>query len=153
MISSDHSNPDSLSQIKNTAIILLAKREYGKKELFAKLTQKYTDIDAIHCVLDSLQADNLQNDERYSEAFIRYKKSQGKGPLFIQQELKYKGIDSNLINSLVNSSEHDWYEQARQVYYKKFRSNLVDDHKDKAKRLRFMFSRGFGSEHVAPIFD
>ncbi len=77
----------------------LARREHSHYELQQKLAAKFPDAD--HSVLlsaiERLRQENLQSDERFTEAFIRYRKSRGFGMRHIQQDLKLRGVDDRLL--------------------------------------------------------
>ena len=90
----------------------------------------------------------MQSEERFIESYIRAKKSQGKGPKFIKQELRTKGVSEYLIASYIYEQDEDWLALAEDVYTKKFDETPIDDSKEKARRIRFMVSRGFTAESV-----
>lgn len=134
----------------------LARREHAFYELVGKLSRKFTKDGSPRESLDAviieqvkiLAADNLQSDERYIESFINGRKSQGKGPLRIRQELEYKGISAELIADFLAEDDPLWQLLAEEVYRKKFASSPINDYQDKSKRLRFMQYRGFSYEHI-----
>ena len=79
------------SDIRLAAMNLLAMREHSAHELRRKLAPRFEGAD-VAAVIAVLTAENLQSDERYTEAFIIMRKRQGKGPIRIALELKEKGI-------------------------------------------------------------
>lgn len=140
-------------ELKSAALELLSRREHSKYELQTKLSRRFSDIEAIRAQIDRLAETDLQSDERFVESFIRAKKSHGKGPLFIKQELRRRGVSEYLIAAYVYELDDDWDELAQEVYLKKFGIDSVRDNKDKARRIRFMVSRGFSSESVFRLID
>lgn len=136
------------SVIKNAALALLAHREQSQKELFSKLKRKFAEPDLVQQVIDELAQSGLQSDERFVESFLRARKSAGKGPVLIKQELKQKGISEYLIAAYVYDNDEEWRELAERVYLKKFGDEEVADMREKGKRMRFMASRGFASDIV-----
>lgn len=144
---------DSKRSIKGWAIALLARREHSQKELVTKLSRKFSDVEEIKKEIESLAALGLQSDERFVENFIRAKKSQGKGPSFIKQDLRQRGVSEYLIASYVYDNDDDWMQLAQDVYDKKFGDVPVEDAKEKARRIRFMVSRGFSPDMVFRIID
>ena len=142
---------DAIKSIQNSALALLTRREYSRKELQLKLGKKYSNKDAVESVLDELSRQNLQSDERFAEHYIRYKAGQGKGPNLIRQELDQKGVSSAIYNEFLYS-DYDWGQIASEVYTKKFGQSTVETANDKAKRMRFMYSRGFDSELIHSLF-
>jgi regulatory protein len=142
-------NPDSeLNTITNAALGLLARREYSTGELQERLARRTKNQDLVDTVLAALQEQGLQSDERFSEHFVRYKIDQGKGPHRIKQDLRQKHVPDDLIDRFVSNDSEFWAERAAEVYSRKFKDLPLKDEKDKAKRLRFMVSRGFSAHQV-----
>ncbi len=141
------------TDIKNSAIALLANREHSQKELHTKLARKFSNPSAIDRVIKELCDIGYQSDERFVESFIRAKKSAGKGPVAIKHELKEKGISEYLIAAYIYDNDDEWRELAERVYLKKFGEEPVGDFKEKGKRLRFMASRGFPGEIAYDLIE
>lgn len=138
-------------EIKNAALSLLARREHSKQELRNKLSRRFADKEKIDQQVTALEKSELQSEERFVEAFVRAKKNSGKGPKYIKQELRHRGVSEYLIASYVYENDEDWLESATLVYEKKFGATEIVDTKDKAKRIRFMVSRGFTPDCVFKI--
>lgn len=135
---------DSLNKsILHAAIGLLSRREHSVKELSQKLKTKSFDVDEIKPVIEFLLENDYLSNIRYAESLIRNKVSRGYGWQHIRQELKHKGVSSEIYNPVLAEQDIDWYQQAINAYQKKFGSSEIDDQKDKAKRLRFLQYRGF----------
>ncbi len=139
--------------IKNAALSLLARREHSKQELLSKLSRKFSDAEKVEKQLANLAEQNLQSEERFVELFIRSKKGQGKGPKFIKQELRQRGISEYLIAAYIYEEDENWFELAADVYAKKFANTPIEDIKEKARRVRFMVSRGFTPDSVFRLFS
>ena len=137
--------------IKNAALSLLARREHSKQELKTKLTRRFQDAYQVEEQISQLAEADLQSEERFVEAFIRAKKNAGKGPKFIQQELRQRGVSEFLIASYIYENDEDWQTLASDVYHKKFAGLPIENANDKAKRIRFMVSRGFSPDSVFRI--
>ncbi len=143
----DDFNPRDL---RLQAMNLLARREHLRAELARKLRQRFgpeCDSD-IESVLQELQDENLQSDSRFTESYIRHRSARGYGPDRIQQELRQKGVDSELLDEAMSVAEVDWAERAREVRYKKFGTGQPGDFREKARQLRFLNYRGFGAEYA-----
>lgn len=132
---------------------LLARRDYSRRELEQKLAAKTDDPNLIESLLSRVEELNYQSDERFAESFVRHKALSGKGPMVIRQGLKLKGIDSDLIERAMSKDEYDWYALALDTYNRKFRSGPIDSPKERARRQRFMFSRGFSSDIVGWVIE
>jgi regulatory protein len=138
--------------VRLSAMNFLARREHSFHELLTKLNKKfltseYHSIALIEEQLQRLRRENLQSDERFTEAFINSKKNSGKGPLLIRQQLQQKGLSEALIEQGLETIADEWILIAESVYQKKFSTRKIADQKEKAKRIRFMQSRGFLSHH------
>ena len=57
-------------EIKNYILGLLGRREYSRQELLQKLRLKKFDDQSIKMVLDEMEADNWQSDERFAQNLI-----------------------------------------------------------------------------------
>lgn len=47
----------------------------------------------------------------------------------------------------------DWFELVTQTYLKKYGDIAIKDPKDKAKRIRFLQSRGFSYDEIASVLS
>ncbi|BFM17045.1 recombination regulator RecX [Maricurvus nonylphenolicus] len=137
-----------IKDIRFAAMDLLARREHSRRELLAKLRRRFNDVDTIESVIDRLSDENLQSDDRFTEAYTRMRKRKGYGPVRILMELREKGIADDLASGWVYDEEHDWYEAASLAWQKKF-NQLPRDPKERAKQMRFLQYRGFSSDHIA----
>jgi len=141
------------ANIRNAAIGLLSRREHSKKELLDKLSRKFSNKHDIQIQIDQLEQEGLQSEERFVELFIRSKKSQGKGPKYIKQELRLRGISEYLVASYIYDNDDEWEELARTVYEKKYGLSPPENPSEKSKRIRFMVSRGFAADLAFKLFD
>ncbi len=94
----------------------------------------------------------MQDDERFTESFVHHRISMGQGPIKIQQELRQRGVDQNLIDNVFTAESCDWLSLASEVRIKKFGQSIPDDYQKKAKQLRFLYSRGFSGELINQLF-
>jgi regulatory protein len=113
-----------------------------------KLVQRDANPDLLEQVLDQLQRDGLQSDERFTESFIQSRFNKGQGPVRIRQELKERGIGTELIDRYMEIYQGEWRDLLRQVHDTKFGSEPVEDNKALAKRARFLEYRGFPGEMI-----
>ena len=138
-------------EVRRAAMNLLARREHSFHELVEKLSRRFPDRDFLVESLSVLTEQNLQSDERFTESFINGRKARGKGPLMIRHELKRKGVASELVGLYLDDDPAQWLEIAKNTYQKKFGNTSVEDQKDKAKRVRFMQSRGFSGDIIRQL--
>lgn len=135
------------SNIRMSAMNLLAMREHSAKELTIKLSKKFDQLDWIATELEKLKNDGLQSDQRFAEAYVNMRLRQGKGALVIRLELKEKGVSDTLINEYL-SAHTDWNMLALQAYKKKFGNQQITDIKEKSRRIRFLTARGFSAANI-----
>ena len=134
------------------AVDLLSWREHSRVELIAKLAKKEFTQEQIACAFEKLLKHGLQSDQRYLEDFVRSRLFKGSGPLKIAYELRTRGIDAVTLQDYLNSQQIDWFELAAATYEKKYQSNDEIDARERAKRVRFMQSRGFPSDIIFRLF-
>ena len=140
---------DTLLQIRDSALNMLARREHSQLELKQKLQTRFKDQeDEIDITLVKLIEDNYQSDQRFCESFIRYRQQKGYGEVRIISELKIKGINTDLIHQSFSESELDGFEVALRVKTSKFGRLVSQDFKDKSKQYRYLQYRGFTSDQI-----
>lgn len=165
-----------MTEVRRAAMDLLARREHSRAEIVAKLQQKLPElVQHFDEVLDQLEQDGLLSDERFAEAYVRYRRSRGFGPLLIRQELRGKGIDATLLEAVIDLRAEEWLDTLRDLMARKrrtlpcgsepsSRSNSTQDQsrarlaptnskdaelKARQKLYRFCLSRGFTSDQIA----
>jgi regulatory protein len=135
-------------EARKKAMDYLARREHGLSELTRKLTTFGFDSDVARDAVAQLVDDGLQSDERFTEAFVRSRINQGKGPARIRADLQEKGINDGVIAAGLEEAEQNWYDLALQVRLRKFGAQAPGDFKEKARQMRFLQSRGFEQDHI-----
>ena len=143
---------DMTSRMRGAALELLARREHSRRELVGKLAVRFalpasTPV-LLECV-DRLAVDGYQSDVRFAEVFVRSRRARGYGPIFIEQELRQRGVAAELIHTVVDRSDAAWAALAGDIKRKKFGGGAVTAMQEKAKVVRFLRYRGFLSEQVA----
>jgi regulatory protein len=136
------------AKIRSAAMDLLTGREFSRAELAKKLDNRFDGDPAISAVLDRLQEEGLQSDQRFAEAFLRSRIYRGQGLSRIRMGILQKGIQDQLLDAAVEVSETDWNALAREVAERKFGGKPIADQKDKAKRVRFLQYRGFNFDQI-----
>ena len=155
-------------QIESRALLLLAIREHGAKELKTKLVSKFPETPEllaeaqepaglVKCVIEDViqycQKNNWQSDERYIEQAVRSMMEKGQGPMKIRQKLQQACQDSSLINAYLDIEFQDWLEVATAVMLKKYGDlSRPANRNEQAKRMRFLQSRGFSPEVIWKVF-
>jgi len=157
--------------LRTRALGYLARREYSRAELHAKLSRysiSNNDIDTesdpesksfdlevdlsddLNSLLDDLEARGWLSDERAAKQWLHAKGNRF-GAQRIVYELRQKGIPEELIESTLPSLRENELATAREVWQKKF-GVLPADHREKAKQMRFLQSRGFSMGTIINLF-
>lgn len=140
------------TDIKNSCLYLLTRREHSQKELLSKLTAKGFKSTDIAPVIAELAAQGWQSDTRYAESYTRHRLKQGYGEIAIAYELKQNGITGFDIESILFDVADSWLSLIEQVYQKKYPDNKNISLPERAKRSRFLLQRGFSSALIQQLF-
>ena len=143
---SDKVEAKERASLSLSAMNMLAMREHSRFELEQKLGKKSEDNTLIVQVLDKLESDNLLDDQRFAQMFVRSKASNGFGPYKIEQELQAKGVIKSLIADTLIELDINWFENASELYLKRVARCVEIDIKEKYKQSRYLKNRGFSSE-------
>ncbi len=164
-----------LTSIKISAMNILAVREHSIAELRKKLKLKFSSkknvimddvfmdekdqaqeqelkTAQIETVLQQLLDDNLLNESRFAESFIRSRVNRGSGPVKIRHELLERKISNELIADHLEMSYDFWHEHIKAVHYKRFGEQIPDNYKEQNKQSRFLYQRGFSGECIRRFF-
>lgn len=155
MLTTKHKRKNRLKperSIRNSALDILARREHTRLELKRKLKAKDFSTSEIEELLEVLINEGLQSDDRYTESYVHMRRKRGYGPLKIKQELQQRGISSELVDVHVEFNDKIWLDTACQAYEKKFSAKILDSANERAKRMRFLQSRGFTGDIIQKTF-
>ncbi|WP_191225036.1 regulatory protein RecX [Billgrantia desiderata] len=145
------SGSERASSPRDDAIRLLARREYARAELAQRLAARAHSAEAIAACLDTLVDEGLQSDTRFVESFVRSRIARGQGPLKVRAELERRGVERALIAAALAEAERegevDWFELAAATLARRY-SQPDGTPRERARRERFLASRGFEFEHV-----
>ncbi len=131
---------------------LLARREHSRAELRQKLTGRGYEAAVVDTVLERLQAQHLQSDQRYVESYVTARSGRGYGPQRIRAELRERGIDAEQAERALAGLSEQRAVLIRDVWYKKFRGRMPADYRERARQMRFLQQRGFSSEDIHGLF-
>jgi regulatory protein len=150
------------SDVRRAAMELLARREHSSQEMITKLKRRFRKRlegdDLYHAVVDELIAGGLLSDARYASSMARQLVNRGCGPKKLSFELRQKGCDPDSAVDAAFPDGVDWFARAEDVYERKFGgrpfpSDWDSKQKDRAKRGRFMASRGFSPSHFVHLLE
>lgn len=132
---------------------LLARRDHSRLELDRKLTERGFERAVVEHVLEDLIRDQLLEEDRFVESFIRGRLRKGQGPVRIRGELAQRGIDEASVNMALAEADCDWIALAAQVRIKRFGESAPGDFKERARQAKFLQYRGFESEQIRAALD
>ena len=139
--------------VRRAAMDLLARREHSRFELQRKLLRRYPR-DLVLAAIARLADENLQNDARFAESYVRQRGERGYGPLRIRRELQERRVDDSIAEAALQASGFDWHEVAIRALSKKFGNVAkVTAMPDKARMLRFAAYRGFTRDQLPRDLD
>lgn len=148
-------NPTSLGDLslpersaRDAALRLLTRRDHSINELFNKLLIRGFPSTEINETLKQLQKDNILNEARFIESYIRSRLVKGFGPLKICAELGRHGIDQHRILSNEEWLNIDWQAYVLRAKKKKFGNTKPRNLKERAQQARFLLQRGFTQSQV-----
>ncbi|MEX0622384.1 regulatory protein RecX [Saccharospirillum sp.] len=137
----------------NTALNMLARREYSQAELRTRLRERFPEqAEAVESALLRLIDTGLQNDERFAEAFLRSQINRSRGPVRVMHEARQKGV-ADQVGPLLDDWDIDWFQLALEAARRKLGSSDPSDLKIKARIARFLAYRGFTGDQVRYTLD
>jgi len=124
------------------AIALLARREYTRGELAARLVAAGATRDEVEPLLDELQRLDYLSDARFAGALVR-QRSASHAARAIARELRERGVAKEVAAAaLAEVAGGDEFASAQALWQRRF-GKAPDDEREKARQLRFLVSRGF----------
>ena len=132
---------------KKRALRLLERRDYSRKELILKLTEKGEPLADAEAVADRMIELGVINDERYSRMLVRHYAGKGYGTCRIKQELYRHGIHTDLWEEAMEELPSQ-----EEIMDKLLRSKLRSsepDPKEIKKATDALLRRGFSWSEVS----
>jgi len=132
------SKPKPEPSAATRALRLLARRDYTRRELAAKLAPHVAELEAL---LDAFTARGWLSDARVVDQVVHAKRGR-LGPARIRRALLERGVPEELIATALEKLKTTELAQARSVWARRFRAR-ADEGADQARQVRFLQSRGF----------
>ncbi|WP_422657226.1 regulatory protein RecX [Paenibacillus sp. EC2-1] len=146
---------DERQQAYVEALRFLERKPRTEKEIAQRLGQKGMTADGIEKTIERLQQERLVDDELYAKQWAEQRiTKQKKGRMWVRQELRQKGIDSELIVEALNEvNEEDEFYSAYLIGKKKWQQIKGDALERKRKTGAFLMRRGFTGEQVRKVIN
>jgi regulatory protein len=135
--------------LKGRALRLLAGREHSRAELEKKLRPHEAEPGELQRALDELQAKGFIDEQRVVDSVLN-RRAARLGAGRVKQELQAKGISAEAVAEAVGNLRDTELDRAREVWRKKFGEPATDP-AGRAKQMRFLASRGFGTEAIRRV--
>jgi regulatory protein len=133
--------------LKQRAIGMLARREYSRAELAARLAAGGGSRGEIDSVLDELERAGYLSDARFASAVVR-QKAGAYSRRAIAHALREKGVAAPAAQeALATLDGEDEFAQAHALWLRRFGKAPADE-REKARQVRFLVSRGFATSIV-----
>lgn len=132
---------------KKRALRLLERRDYSRKELILKLTEKGEPLEDAEQVADRMQELGVIDDERYSRMLVRHYAAKGYGLCRVKQELYRHGIHTDLWEEAIKE-----FPSPEETLDKLLRSKLRSsepDQKEIKKATDALLRRGFSWSEIS----
>lgn len=136
------------------AVAYLARREHSRMELGKKLARYLEEgqsFDDVEAVLDRLESKGLLSDERYARSRARVRSARY-GDMRVAMELKTQGVESDLVRETIEAIEEPEIVRATRLWERRF-GEAPSDHKERARQIRFLASRGFRMSTVMTVVN
>ena len=117
-------------------------------ELARKLAPHAESTEALDDLLDQMEQKNQLSNERFAAERARVL-SRKYGAARVRQDLKAKGVDREMIERISSEGE---LERASGILNRKYREPAAT-REERAKRMRFLQSRGFSSEIIHQLLS
>lgn len=132
--------------LRERALAHLARREHSRFELAQKLEAAGYAAEAIAPLLDAFEEKGWLSDRRFAESWVADHRAKA-GRVKLAHELRQRGVNDDVIASVLEENRDSELERARVVWQRKF-GRPPTDAADKARQMRFLQSRGFAAETI-----
>lgn len=141
------------TKAKDKAYKFLGYKARSEKEVRDKLTKENYPQEIIDRIIELFKHYNYINDENYTKAYINNRiKFKPRAKRMLKYELAQKGIDSDTIENIIDSSNIDETDIAINLLQKKLKNKKDIEQKEKQRIYNYMLRRGFDYETINKAF-
>ncbi|ENS5607880.1 recombination regulator RecX [Vibrio mimicus] len=137
-----------LAACRQSALQLLSRRDHSEYELQQKLALKGHQTEVIYEVVKYCLELGYLSDVRYAASQTRQMVHKGYGEQRLRQQLKEKRVAEDVIEQVLAEQTIDWFELAKEVAHKKFKSGISLERSQYAKQVRYLQYRGFNFDQI-----
>lgn len=137
----------------NTALNFLSYRQRSEREIRNRLKEKGYEENYIERAIFFCKDQNYIDDEAFAISFVKDKINLNKlGNNRLKRELMLKGIDEDIIESVLVKYEDDEYERALKIATKKYSTYREDDRNKIYRKLGgFLQRKGYSFDIINKI--
>jgi regulatory protein len=135
--------------LRAQAVRLLARREYARAELEARLVAKGASRSDVATVLDELTALGYVSNERFARAFAEQKAGRYSRRC-IASELKARGVATDDIEAALATTGVDDASALEALWQRRF-GRAPADEREKARQVRYLQARGFSLSTILAL--
>ncbi len=144
--------PRPTQSLMARALNALARREYARKGLEAKLRQGLTeedDPDEIERVLDELEKLNYLSDERFA-VMRTEQKARTQGDRKLRYELRQQGVKPEAVEAAMENLTESEVVRCYRLWERRF-GEKPTDRKERERQIRYLTYRGFSFSSVMSV--
>lgn len=142
-----------LAACRQSALQLLSRRDHSEYELQQKLALKGYQTEVIDEVVKYCLELGYLSDVRYAASQARQMVHKGYGEQRLRQQLKEKRVAEDVIEQVLAEQTIDWFELAKEVAHKKFKSGISLERSQYAKQVRYLQYRGFNFDQIRYVLQ
>ena len=136
-----------IPRARKKTLDILCRADWSESDLKRKLFLKDYPSNVVDDAINYVKKFNYINDERYAESYLNYR-GKLKSSRQLKMELKSKGIDSSIIESLMNDERSD-EEALYNLIRKKIKNPEEMDDEKIRKIYAYLYRRGFSAELIS----
>ncbi len=142
-VSAPEAPAKALPSVKQIAVRMLARRDYGRAELAQRLARRGAERGEIDRVLDELERLGYLSDRRYANEVVAHRTGRYSRRA-IAHELKEKRVEPAAAReALAALATSDELAEALALWRRRFDTPPASE-REKARQVRFLLSRGYG---------
>ncbi len=124
----------------------LARRDYSRQELAARLQREGLSTADSEALVAELADGWWQSDERFAVTLVRTRARQGKGPRMVSAEFFQHGLSEADFRQACDEAEVDWHAAALEALRR-------CSHSDPVKQRQVLVRKGFFSEQIRDALE
>ena len=131
-----------VASLRATAIRMLARRDYPRAALEARLVARGGELAEVARTLDDLERLGYLSDARFAQALVAQKAGRF-GKRAIAHALRERRIEPTVAReALAAVAGNDEIASAKAVWARRFRASPADE-RERGRQIRFLIARGF----------